>query len=146
LRGGIPGTANGDYWICAAPAEDPRILQADMPPMSKIDTDGTVRIPMHWPENLRDVTIHFAAIMPGQVIEQGTLRPEGSSWTYAFTPMEAVIRFPNFDVRQHATGIWELADTVVFQFCLEARDGEQRVVDGLRAALRADTVLSFKDL
>lgn len=146
LEGGIPGTSRGDYWVCGVAADAPALLVADLPPVSIIGPDGTARIPLRWPAELEDVRLWFGTIMPGAVLEQGVASPPGGVWTYEFTPAEIVRRFPNFDVRQFATGLPELADTAVFQFCLEARDGDRRVVDGLRLTLRADKLFNARDL
>ncbi|MCZ7582615.1 MAG: hypothetical protein M5R36_04360 [Deltaproteobacteria bacterium] len=58
--------------------------------------------------------------MPGRVLDQIEVKPEGSSWEYPFHPRQFGVQHSNFDVRDFATGEWELADTVVMQFFLEA--------------------------
>jgi hypothetical protein len=114
--------------------------------VTRIDAEGTARIPLAWPDGLRDVTIRFATVMPGLVIEQGTVRPKGAAWEYGFTPTEAVIRAPNFDFRMFSTGQTMLADTAVIRFCLEGMDGDRKVVDALSVVLRGDVLLNERDL
>jgi len=146
LVGGIPGTSHGEYWICGVAPDAPPVLTADLPPVSVIEPDGTARVPLRWPAGLTDVRLWFGTIMPGAVLEQGVVSPPDGAWTYELTPAELVKRFPNFDVRQFATGVPELADTAVIQLCLEARDGDRRVVDGLRLALRANRLFYGRGL
>lgn len=146
LVGGIPGSPDGSYWACVIPPEAPARLHADVPPVTRIAPYGTARVPLRWPAGLNDVTIHFAAITPGLVIEQGSVRPASPAWEYAFTPTEAVIRAPNFDVRMFQNGYPALADTAVFLFCLEGMDGGRRVADGLSLVLRGDVLLNQADL
>ena len=138
LVGGIPGTADGAYWIAVLPKQDPELLGTDLPPFTRIDPAGVARIPLRWPAHLRDVRIHYGVLMPGRVIEQGTVPPAGNEWTYAFSPLEAAIRLSNYDVRDYRYGMLQLADTVVFLFLLEGRSDAGPVYDSLRFVLRGD--------
>lgn len=146
LEGGIPGAPDGSYWVCAVPPDGPTLLQTDLPPFRRVGAAETVRIPLRWPSHLRDVKVRYGVIMPGRVIEQGEASVAGAAWSYGFTPAEAVIRAPNFDVRFYANGRWELADTVVFQFCLEGKDGQREVADSLRLVLRGDMLMNPRGL
>lgn len=146
LEGGIPGTPDGTYFVCAAPSEDPLVLTTSLPGVTNVEPTGTVRIPLKWPEGLTDVSVHFGVITPGRVLEQGRVQPNSHEWTYGFSPMEAVVHGTNFSVRVLSLGWPELFETVVFQFCLEAMDGDRKVVDSLRFVLRGDRLLNLKGL
>jgi len=141
LVGGIPGSPDGFYWACVIPRDGRERLHTGLPPVSRIRPWETARVPLTWDEGLRDVTIHFATVTPGLVIEHGSVQPAGPAWTYSFTPLEAVIRAPNFDFRQFANGELALADLAVMMFCLEARDGDRRVADAASVILRGDALL-----
>jgi hypothetical protein len=146
LEGGIPGAPDGAYWACVVPPDGPRWLQTDLLPVTRIAAGGTARVPLRWPAELGDVTLHYAAVTPGMVLEHGVVRPTDAGWTYEFTPAEAVIRAPNFDVRELSSGRPALADIAVFFFCLSGRVGDRPVADGLSVALRGDALLNAEGL
>jgi hypothetical protein len=147
IEGGIVGTRNGDYWVCASPGDVPEPLLTDLPPATRIAPDTETRIPLRWSGDLKDVSLRFAALMPGRVLEQGTVRPDGPGWSYVFSPAEWAVANTNFDYRDYVTGGTLLGDTVVFQFCMDARDPDGRDVHGtLRLFLRGDTLMNLTGL
>jgi len=146
LEGDIVGTTDGTFWHCAVPPGNVSFLQTDPQPVKKIDPAQGVRIPLRWPATLRNVKIHYGVMMPGQVLDQGVIEPDGQAWEYPFEPLQVATQYPNVDVRNYADGELELADTVVFQFFVEAEDGDGKVVDSLRLALRKSTLYNFPAL
>ena len=144
LRGDVVGTADGSWWHCAVDPGRVPLLSSELPGMTQVDPRTGVRIPLAWPTDLQDVRLHYGVIMPGQVLDQGVVAPVGGGWEYPFEPVQLAVAFPNLDVRAFGSGEWELSDTVVFQFFLEAeRDGEP-VFDALRLVLR-DDLLVYQD-
>ena len=145
-EGGIPGTNDGNYWVAAVPRDGRRFLETELPGYQPIDPLKEVHIPLRWPEGLRNVKIDYGIIMPGRVIEEGTARPTGNSWRHTFSPMETVIRVPNYEFRDLNWGHVELADTVVFQYVLEAENDTGKVHDAIRVVLRGDKLMNFDAL
>jgi hypothetical protein len=141
LVGGIVGTRDDTYWVGAVERDRPGILRTTLPPSCRIDPEGEVRVDLVWPDDLRDVKIHYAAVMPGRVIEDGELRPQGPGWTYRFWPMEAPVRVPNYDAVDLFSGEPAPGETVVFLFHIEAERASSRVNDALRFVLRGDELL-----
>ena len=146
LRGDIVGTRDGSYWHCAVAKDNPQILRSSLAPMMKVDSKKGLRIPLSWPKELRKVKIHYAMMMPGQVLDQGVYRWGGGRWEYPFDPVQLAYRFPNFDARDYATGEWKLGETVVFQFFLEGEGPGGKVFDALRLVLRHDKLYNYMKL
>ena len=102
---------------------------------------------MSRPWRLKNARLHWGIIMPGQVLDQGVTTGKAGSYSYPFSPLQLAVQFPNFDVRDFTTGRWSLADTVVFQFFLEAEEpGGARVYDSLRLVLRKDQLYNYAKL
>ncbi len=146
LRGDVIGTPDGWFWISVVPPDNPPTLAAELPVVTWIDPAADVEVPLRWPAELSRVTVHWAALMPGRVMDQGSIEPTGAGWTYRFSPAQAGAQHPNYDVRNYASGAAELADTVVFQFHLEADGPDGPVHDSLRLALRGTALLHFREL
>ena len=146
LRGDVVGTVDGSFWHCVVPADNPPRLSTTLEGTTTLDPKKGIRIPISWPRDLQDAKLYLGVIMPGQVLDQVELRPEGNEWAYPFEPLEVARQFPNFDVRHFGTGDWMMADTVVFQFFLEARDGDETVYDSLRLFLRGDRLYNYRAL
>ena len=146
LRGDIVGTRDGSYWHCAVAKDNPKILRTSLAPMIKVDSLKGFRIPLTWPKELRKVKVHYAMMMPGQVLDAGVHRWGGSRWEYPFDPVQLAYRFPNFDARDFATGQWKLGETVVFQFFLEGEGVGGKVFDALRLVLRHDRLYNYRGL
>ena len=147
LTGDIVGTVNGSYFVCAVKKDNPTLLAASLKPVTTVGPRQGLRIPLTWPAGLKDVTLHWGVLMPGQVLDQGRTRPKKNRHEYAFEPLHLATQFPNFDVRDFATGRWGLADTVVFQFFLEGTSpGKGRVYDSLRLVLRRDRLYNYRAL
>ena len=136
LHGSLPGLADDTFWHCAVAPDRPRLLHTELGPVQMVDALSGIRIPLSWPSDLDEVRLHYALIMPGQVLTQGDVAPRSSRWEYAFHPTALAALFPNFDVRDYGTGEWNLAETVVFQFFLEAQRDGVPVHDSLRLFLR----------
>ncbi len=143
MVGDIVGTKDGVYWHCAIPRDNPPLLKLSGAPVRSVDPSGVTDIILTWPTDLETPTIHYGLIMPGQVLDQGIEKPDENQWSYPLEPMQIATQFPNFDVRYFGTGKPALADTVVFQFFMEATRNGQKVYDSLRLVLRGDKLYNF---
>ncbi len=146
LRGDVIGTPDGEFWISVVPVDSPAVLEAELPVVTWIDAADDAEVPLRWPADLRDVRIHWATLMPGRVMDQGVHEGDGADWTFRFSPEQAGAQHANYDVRDYATGAPQRADTVVFQFHLEAEGPDGPVHDSLRLALRGTALLHFRQL
>jgi hypothetical protein len=146
LVGDVVGTANGEFWHAAAPEIDPEVLSTNVPGMINVDPAKGTRIRLSWPENTEDVKVHFGVMMPGQVLDQGVVSPEGNFWEYPVDPMQIAEQFPNFDVRDYSSGDPMMADTAVFQFVLIGSDDGENVVDTARLVLRGNRLFDLENM
>ena len=146
LRGDVVGTRDGTFWHGVVAKGNPKLLRTSLPPMMKVDSRKGFRIPLTWPKNLRKARLHYAVIMPGQVLAQGVHRWGGGKFEYPFDPVQLMAQYSNFDARDFATGKWKLGETVVFQFLLEGEGPGGKVVDALRLVLRHDRLYNYREL
>jgi len=146
LRGDVVGTRDGTFWHCALPRQDLPLLQTPLGGRERVSPQGSLRIPLMWPTRLKQVRLHYAVLMPGQVLEQDVVEDPPSGWAYRYTPSQLMVQFPNLDARDFGTGKWSLADTVVFQFFLEGEDAGARVYDSLRLVLRGRDLYNYQAL
>ena len=146
LRGDVVGTRDGTFWHAAVAKGNPRLLRTSLPAMKKVDSREGLRIPLTWPRGLRKARLHYAVLMPGQVLDQGVYRWGGGAFEYPFDPVQLSAQFSNFDARDFSTGKWKLGETVVFQFLLEGEGPSGKVVDALRLVLRHDRLYNYREL
>ena len=146
LRGDVVGTRDGTFWHCVLPKTDLPLLQTHLSGRVRMRADGSLRIPLQWPARLKQVRLHYAVLMPGQVLEQDVIQDPVSGWEYRYTPSQMMVQFPNLDARDFGTGEWSLADTVVFQFFLEGEDAGAMVYDSLRLVLRGRDLYNYQAL
>ncbi|MCZ7584368.1 MAG: hypothetical protein M5R36_14085 [Deltaproteobacteria bacterium] len=144
-HGSVPGNYDGTFWHCAVEPNREILIDTDLAATQTIDENG-LRIPISWPDDLNDVRVHYGVIMPGRILDQGDVAPRGGSWEYPFYPKNLAAQHPNLDVRNFATGEWELADTLIFQFFLEGTRGDQKMYDSLRLVLRDNRLYNFEKL
>ena len=147
LRGDVVGTRDGSWWHAVLPAQDLPLLKTPLAGRTTVEPRQTVKLPISWPASLRKVKLSYGVLMPGQVLDQGEASPAGQTWEYRFSPVQRAVQFPNIDVRNFGTGEWDLADTIVFQFFLQAEDGQGvKVYDALRIVLRGETLYNYEAL
>ena len=147
LKGDVIFTPDGSYWVCVLPRERPALLSTTLQAVTKVDAFDGLTVPISWPMRLKNAKLHWGLVMPGQVLDQGETTGKAGRFDYPFAPAQLAVQFPNFDVRDYTTGAWALADTVVFQFYLEAQEpGGQKVYDSLRLVLRKDKLYNYAAL
>ena len=144
--GDTVGTAQDAFFHFAVPTDSEPLLRSSVGAIEFVDPSRGLEIPLFWPTDVADPKLWFGVLMPGRVLDQGWVEPGRAGWEYRFAPKQVAVQHTNYDARNFATGEWELADTVVFQFFLEGtRDGEP-VYDALRIALRGDQVYNYAAL
>jgi hypothetical protein len=80
--------------------------------------------------------------MPGTVLDEGTVEPQGNRHALGFDPRRASIQFPFIDTVDHATGEPVYADTIVFTCLFEATGPDGKVWDAVRVILRGDKLFN----
>jgi len=146
ITGDIVGTSDGRIWHCAVAKNNERLLQTDLMPVTRVDPRGTQPIRLTWPEDLENVKLYYGVMMPGQVLDADVVESDAAEWEYRFRPLQMAVQFPNLDVRNYATGHWELVDTVVFQFFLEGERDGKKIYDALRLVMRRDALYNYQTL
>lgn len=146
LRGSVVGTVDGAFWHCAVPTDSKHLLRAGLPPMSRVNVTEEVTIPLTWPRGLKRVKLHIGVLMPGQVVEQRVVTPADNSFTYRMDLQQAALRISYLDVKNFGTGRPALADTIVFQFFLEAEGPEGKVYDSRRVTMRGSRLFNYTGL
>ena len=147
LTGDFPGTRDGRFWHCAVPRDNPVLLRSTLGPVTRVPDAKEIRIPLTWPATLKNVKLSWGVLMPGQLLDQGDVRPatNANTWEYPFDPVQVAVQFPNFDVRDFSSGEWKVGETVVFQFFLEGEDADgNKQFDALRMAMRRDKVFNYR--
>lgn len=146
FTGDTVGTAQDEFFHFAVPLGSEPLLKSSVGAVERIDPVQGLEIPVFWPSDVEDARLWFGVLMPGRVLDQGWVEPGKAGFEYRFAPQQVAVQHTNFDARNFATGDWQLADTVVFQFFLEGtRDGEP-VYDALRLALRGDQAYNYAAL
>ena len=144
LTGDVVGTRDGSYFVCAVAPNAPQLLSTTLAGVTSVDPREGLRVPLTWPQKLTGARLHWGVLMPGQVLDQGHLRPRANRHEYPLEPLHLAHQFANLDVRNFTTGRWGLADTVVLQFFLEGSIGGARVFDSLRLVLRKDRLYNYR--
>ncbi len=146
LTGDVVGTRDGSYWHCVLPREDLPLLKTAVGTMHRVDPSKGLHIPLSWPTRLKKAKLHFSVLMPGRVLDQGVIQAADGAWTYHFDPAQLAVQHPNLDARYYGTGVWRLADTLVFQFFLEGVDRGAKVYDSVRLVLRGTKLFNYEAL
>jgi hypothetical protein len=144
LRGDVVGTPDGRFYHFVVPKDGPELFQSSLAPITRVNPLQGLRIPLRWSDKLRNVKITYGVMMPGRMLDQDVVEVSNDFWEYGFNPHQMSAQFPNLDSRNFATGDWELADTIVFQFLLEAEDENAKVFDSLRLVMRDDVLYNYR--
>ncbi|MBE0691142.1 MAG: hypothetical protein IH587_13565, partial [Anaerolineae bacterium] len=103
LTGGILGAPDGHFSFYVAEPDSTQI---------EVATRQDIQIPAALPYNFNftvpngwtDVAVYYTLVTPGYLLEQGTLRLSGSSFSYQHNPTNIARRFPNLEVDGRAHG------------------------------------------
>jgi len=145
--GDVLGSEDGEYCFYVIPA-DRRAgfeLDLDLPEISTVGPGRTVRLEGALPEGVREGVLHYTAITPGLILEEGHRPATEGRFCYEFDPWKTGRRVPFFDTVDHLTGRPVLCDTVVFSLFFEGRRKDGSRAYGFRVvAMRGDRVLAVK--
>ena len=111
--------------------------------MSRVDPGEVVRFSGTVPAEVAQGVLHYTAITPGLIIEEGTRPVVDGRFRYEFDPWETGKRLPFFDIEDKLTGRPILCDTVVFNLYLDGKRKDGSKVFGYRVvAMRGDKVIN----
>jgi hypothetical protein len=145
--GDVLGSEDGEYCFYVLPADRQRSfeLDLDLPPISRVRAGKTVRLAGELPPDVVKGVLHYTAISPGLIVEEGHGPVAKGTFCYEFDPWETGKRIPFFDTVDHLTGRPVLSDTVVFNLFFDGSRADGSHVYGFRVvAMRGDQVVAVK--
>lgn len=118
------------------PAHAPRLAFA-LPPLSRFDAARGIT----FAGTSTAATVHYAAVIPGAVIGQGTLPVTGGRFHYVFDPAAINRTTPTYDTINATTKLPELGDVVHLTFFAPEKMSDGKVVwSFVRLIIRGSTV------
>lgn len=86
--------------------------------------------------------VHYAAIMPGAVLDQGSLAVNKGRFTYPWSPQRIHEAVPTYDIRHRVTGVPDIRDVVHITFFSEETGPDGRKWHSFwRVIMRGNRVL-----
>ena len=109
---GLPGN-RGEFYVVEKerPANAPR-LTLDLPEESSFPPTSALTITGRSTAQ----TVHYAAVIPGAVVDQGSLAVNGGKFEYRFDPVAISQATPTYDITNVKTGRPEIFDVVHLTF------------------------------
>ena len=109
---GLPAEGGELYVVEKAKAAGSPEMQFDLPVESTFDP----ALPFRITGRSTASAVSFAAVIPGAVIDQGTIPVVGGKFEYLFDPQRIHDKTPSYDVKHRVTGRAELGDIVHLTF------------------------------
>jgi hypothetical protein len=103
-QGGILGAADGHYIFYVIPADAqpiPVTTRPDITIPSALQYNFNLNLPSGW----ESTSVNYMLTAPGYLLEQGTLRPGTSSFSYSHNPTDINRSFPNIELEGRVDGI-----------------------------------------
>lgn len=125
--GSVLGAREGAYHFYVVPRETP-LLMTELPPLSFVMGTGPVEIPLVVPQGLSEVEVRYTIQMPGWVLEEEVLWPEGESFTVVYDPVRLHEAFPNIDLQARHNFEPGLADEILISLLLVGEDSDGQKV------------------
>lgn len=159
-RGDIIGTADGTYNIYVDDKDTKKYFRFLNPRHFIFNPDEELELTGIVTDDLKDVKLTYSVIMPGCVMDEGTLAVKRGSFSYKFRPEEFNAQFPNYNFsRTIETDVlpfsWKavikkyfgpkpkrIADLVMMTFFLQGKDksSNKKVYDVATVMLRGEKV------
>jgi len=144
--GDILGSGDGEFFNFALPAGAPRLLRANLRPISRAGAEQDIRIPLSWPKDLREVKLTHSLNMPGFVLDEGQRSVKGHTHDFILRLDQLAVQYPFLEILHHGTGRPDYVDTVVVVLFMEATQGGKNVYDALRLIFRRGMLLNPRAL
>ena len=142
-KGDVLGSNDGEFFFYVVEKEAGD-LGVDVPRTSFVQpADGPIQIPILPGEQPPDdLEVHFTTVMPGFLLEQGTISASPSTGlVYSYDAPRLHEDFPNLDLHDNnnRTG----ADTIVMRFLLSGNRGGERVYQARQVVLQGEELLAL---
>jgi len=144
--GDVVGSGDGEFFHFAIPPDTPQLMDVGLPAASGVQFGEKVKIPLSWPARLKDARVTYSVMMPGAVLDEGSVDVRGAKHVFEMDPSKLAIQYPFIDTHDHASGEKLYADTIIATLLLEAKDGEQKVYDAVRVIQRGPMVFNARAL
>ena len=146
-QGDLIGSGDGKYFIYVLNKDDhTQYFTLDLPARFFLDYKKPLSIKGLIDENIKNPKIHYTLIMPGMLMDEGTLEVKNNTFTYIFSARDFAVQFPQYDITKYDKPKTQLmADTVIFTFFLTGSDEQNKPVHSVkRFILRGDQGLVLK--
>ncbi len=146
-QGDIIGSGDGKYYIYAVNKDNyKQYFKLDLSPYFKIDYKKILPIKGIIDPKIKNPKINYTIIMPGMIMDEGTLDVTNNSFTYNFSARDFAVQFPQYDLVKYDYPTKQvMADTVIFTFFLTGEDSQGQPAHSVqRFILRGDTGLVLK--
>jgi hypothetical protein len=102
--GGILGGADDTYLVYVLPQNDSVLggsdVRADTPIPAAVPYNFNFRLPDDW----KSLQVYHTVTIPGFILEEGPIRPNGTSFTYQYVPANLGKDFPNLETNGQGDG------------------------------------------
>ncbi len=145
--GDIMGTGDGEFYNFAVPPGSQQIMTINLPPFSEVPPESDIVVPIQWPDELRQAKLTWSIMMPGSVMDEGSVLVAGSEHIYRYSRENFAIQYPFVDTVDYATGHKIAVDTIVMVFFLEAQNASgKKVYDLARVILRGRKLFNARGI
>ena len=145
--GDLIGSGDGKYYIYAVRKDDyKQYFKLDLAPHFKIDYKKILPIKGLIDKTIKNPKIYYTIIMPGMLMDEGTLKVQNNSFVYNFSARDFAVQFPQYDIVKYDYPSKQvMADTVIFTFFLSGEDKNGQPAHSVqRFILRGETGLVLK--
>jgi hypothetical protein len=89
--------------------------------------------------------VYYAAIIPGAVLEEGSVQVENGVFSYSFDPQRMADKIETYDIVNLVNGRAEIGRVVHLTFFSEEHDGDDSYHSFARVILRGTTAVYIKE-
>jgi hypothetical protein len=146
-QGDTIGSGDGKYYIYAVNKDDyTQHFKLDLPPRFTLDYKNILAIKGLVNADIKNPKINYTIIMPGMIMDEGTLTVQNNSFVYNFSARDFAVQFPQYDIVKYDYPINQvMADSVIFTFFLTAENAQGQAIHSVqRFILRGDQGLVLK--
>ncbi|MFC2067194.1 alkaline phosphatase family protein [Chloroflexota bacterium] len=141
FKGYMPGLPRegGEFYVVERdiPSDAP-VLSLDLPEVSTFNAAGSLTIK----GSSTAQTVHFAAVIPGAVVDQGTLTVNEGKFEYRFNPVAINQTTPTYDITNLRTGKPDIKEVVHLTFfAAETTPTGETYHSFIRVIIRGTTVI-----
>jgi hypothetical protein len=142
-KGKVPGLPDDGGWIYvlengAAPAGG---LNLNLPAVKTFSPTSGLTIT----GNTTATQVYYAAIIPGAVLEEGTIQAQNGAFTYTFDPQRMADKIKTYDIVNQVSGRAEIGRVVHLTFFSQEQGPDGVYHSFARVVLRGTTAVYIKE-